>query len=136
MTRHRLARCILPVLVACAVAVWSDPSPVAASGIPDDLQDVTAARPVAGTYTMLFQPTRSGKGVILDAYVTDAAGAPAQAGAATFQFCSLHGTPAPRANCDSGSGSWMRYGRSEIVPSPFPLAGHAPLVYGEAPPAG
>lgn len=137
MTHHRLTHRILPVLAACACVAWLVQSPVAASATPDTSPHVTmATRSVAGTYTMLFRPTISGLGVTLDAYVTDASGAPAQAGAATFEVCSLQGTPAPHAICDGGSGSWKRYGTSGFIFSPSPLAGHALLAYTGAPAAG
>jgi len=85
---------------------------------------------------MLFQPTGSGLGVILDAYVTDAFGNPAQSGTAVFQFCSLGGKPAPSAGCDTGSGHWARWGSGGIIPSPSTLAGHALMTYDLVPPAG
>jgi hypothetical protein len=104
---------------------------------PDGSHSVTTlAQPVKGTYTISFQPTGSGLGVVLVAYVTDASLAPAQKGTAVFQFCSLQGNPAPTADCDTGPGNWTHYGMAEIIPSPFPSEGHALLTYNEAPAPG
>jgi hypothetical protein len=81
-------------------------------------------------------PTRSGLGVILVAYVADASGDPAESGTAIFQYCSLHGEPAPRTDCNTGSGNWVHWGMAGIIPPPFESAGYAFMTYSLAPTAG
>jgi len=72
--------------------------------------------------------------LILGALVTDAAGAPAQGGSVTFQYCSLKGFPpnditradeAPSSACASGSGDWAR-----LTTVPVDASGHAYMDFG------
>ena len=135
MPHRHLPGFILAVLAAFVVAC-SDQSPVAPDNTPENFRsDPILAQPSEGTYTISFLPTSSGLGVILVAYVADASG-PAEGGSAIFQYCSLQGEPAPSADCDTGSGGWVLWGKAGIIPPPSELAGHASMVYGLVPPSG
>ena len=59
----------------------------------------------------------------LKAAVEDAAGAPAQSGTVTFQYCSLKGLPpndieradeAPKEACETGEGAWRNLGSVKV----------------------
>lgn len=76
----------------------------------------------------------SGTELILGAVVTDAAGAPAQGGTATFQYCSLKGVPpnditradeAPSSACATGDASWTR-----LITVAVDAGGHAYMDFG------
>lgn len=131
-----MTRTTLAVLVGLTFAACSEQVPVAPLESPD-LSQLQAARPqpLPGTYTMWFDPTITGLGVILVAIVTDGAGNPAQAGTASFYSCSFGGHAAPRAECDTGSGHWAFEGRAEIIAF-GPMAGRARLGYTSAPAPG
>jgi hypothetical protein len=136
MLRRHLARFVFAVLPAFAFVACADQSPVGPDGTSESQQyDPALAQPVEGTYTMSFLPTGSGLGVILVAYVADASG-PAESGTAIFQYCALHGDPAPSADCDTGSGNWVPWGRAGILPPPSQSVGFAFLTYDLAPTAG
>jgi len=75
-----------------------------------------------------------GAELILGALVIDAAGAPAQGGSVTFQYCSLKGFPpnditradeAPSSACASRDGSWAR-----LTTVPVDAVGHAYMDFG------
>ena len=71
--------------------------------------------------------------LILGAHVTDAAGAPAQGGSVTFQYCSRNGRPndisnadeAPTSDCLSGAASWAR-----LTSVPVDASGNAYMDFG------
>ena len=138
MFRLKLARVVVILFGASAFAC-SDRSPVA----PEPqatlaLQPATIqAQTVAGTYLLSFRPTSTGLGVVLAGYVAElVSGAPAESGTATFQFCALGSTPRPSADCDSGSGHWVRWGSAPIIPPPSTNAGFALMTYDLAPTPG
>ena len=135
--RHHLAGFIFAVPAAFAFVACTDQSPVAPNDTPEGLQTaIILAQPVEGTYTLSFMPTSTGLGVVLVAYVTDASLAQAESGTAVFQYCSLHGNPAPSNDCDTGSGHWVLWGRAGIIPPPSPSVGFAFLTYDLVPTAG
>jgi hypothetical protein len=91
--------------------------------------DVVAAQAVPGSYELSFHVLRNGslepvsslavssEELILMAQVEDSARVPAQAGAATFEYCSFKGLPpnditrpdeAPKEACDAGLARWAR----------------------------
>jgi len=137
MPRRKLAHLSLAVLGAFAFVACSDQSPVAPRGTADGVQyETILAQPVEGTYTISFQPTSSGLGVILVAYVADASGNPAESGTAIFSYCSLHGVPAPSCDCVTGLGSWLHWGTTSILGPTSAFPGYGFLTYDLIPPAG
>jgi hypothetical protein len=138
MFRLKLARVVVLLFGASAFAC-SDRSPVAPQPQATvALQPATIqAQVVAGTYLLSFRPTSSGLGVVLAGYVAElVSGAPAESGTATFQFCALGSTPRPSADCDSGSGHWVRWGSAGIIPSPSTDVGFALMTYDLVPTPG
>ena len=138
MFRLQLARVVVLLVGASAVAC-SERSPVAPEPqAPPALQPLSIqAQSVEGRYALSFRPTGTGLGVILAGHVTGlVSGAPAESGTATFQFCALGKTPRPRADCDSGSGHWVRWGSAPIIPAPSTDIGFALMTYDLAPTAG
>ena len=136
MFRFKLAPAVALLFAAGAFAC-SDPSPVAPEPQATQAFQPAAiqAQTVAGTYLLSFRPTSSGLGVILAGYVAElVAGAPAETGTATFQFCAQGKTPRPSADCDAGSGHWVRWGTASIIPSTN--AGFALMTYDLAPAPG
>jgi hypothetical protein len=139
MLLHHPGKFTCGVVAAFACLACSDQSPVAPVGPSTGLAyETTLAQPSQGGYEISFLPTISGLGVVLVAYVTDAAGNPAESGTAVFQYCSLHRQPAPSTDCEAGSGSWVFWGRAGIIPSSSDpeLVGHALMTYDLAPAAG
>lgn len=138
MFRLKLARVVVIVFGASAYAC-SERSPVA-----PEPQATLASQPatiqaqtVAGAYLLSFRPTGTGLGVVLAGYVAElVSGAPADSGTATFQFCARGSTPRPSADCDSGSGHWVRWGSAPVIPPPSTDAGFALMTYDLAPTPG
>lgn len=115
------------ILAACSGA-QSPAAPSAAAGGTDSLSAKgSAAAP--GVYELTFNTYRNGvytqvsslpvssQELILKAYVTDSAGAPARKGTVTFEYCSYTGGPAnditrpdeaPKEACDAGTATWAR----------------------------
>jgi hypothetical protein len=56
------------------------------------------------------------EGLALRARVRDSSGQPAVTGTVIFESCSLRGTGAPAAACDSGQGRWQRIWAMEVAP--------------------
>jgi hypothetical protein len=138
MFRLHLARVVVLLAGASAFAC-SERSPVAPEpqALPASQPLAIQAQSVEGSYVLSFRPTGSGLGVILAAYVAQlGSGAPADSGTATFQFCAVGKAPRPRADCDSGSGHWVRWGSASIIPPPATNAGFALMTYDLAPTSG
>ena len=114
-------------LAACSGA-RSPAAPGAAAAAAGSLNGKASA-PVPGVYDLTFNTYRNGvytevsslpvssQELILKAYVTDSAGAPARKGTVTFEYCSYNGGPsnditrpdeAPKEACDAGTASWAR----------------------------
>jgi hypothetical protein len=147
--RRLLARCALITMAGVALGITacagdSPVSPQAAAVSPSTLSR-QSSQGTAGIYQLSFYTNglvpvttlvagRAGGELILGALVTDAAGAPAQDGSVTFQYCSLKGLPpnditradeAPSSACASGDGSWAR-----LTTVPVDASGHAYMDFG------
>ena len=136
MPHRHLVRFIFAVPAAFAFVACSDQLPLAPGAAPDGEQYAPAlAVAVTGTYTLTVYATTTGRGAVLDTYVTDGSGHPATTGTVTFKYCSLQGIPAPRSACNTGSGKWTFYGSASIIHT-VPAGsneGHALMGYTEAP---
>ncbi len=134
MSQRINARIIAAVLGAVSVAgcgqtPLSPAAPAAAlsSGAASDQLGALSA-----TYELGFlmeapgglQPIEStlnvGRYLVLKATVRDGAGLLATKGSVTFEYCSAKGAPAPKASCESGSGSWKHHMSMKLDPSGFP----------------
>jgi hypothetical protein len=131
---------------AAAIMACAGDSPVSPEGFasPPSALSRQASQVNAGIYQLSFYTNGlvpvttlvagSGAELILGALVTDAAGAPAQGGTVTFQYCSLKGLPsnditqadeAPSSACASGDGSWTR-----LTAVPVDAGGRAYMDFG------
>jgi len=131
---------------AAAIMACAGDSPVSPEGLasPPSALSRQSSQGEAGIYQLSFYTSGlvpvttlvagSGAELILGALVTDAAGAPAQGGSVTFQYCSLKGLPphditradeAPSSACASGDGSWTR-----LTTVPVNAVGHAYMDFG------
>jgi hypothetical protein len=144
-----LARCALITIAggaAFAIAACAGDSPVSPERLPTNPNALSRqSSPVApGIYQLSFYTNGlvpvttlvagSNAELILGAVVTDAAGAPAQGGSVTFQYCSLKGLPpnditradeAPSSACASGDGDWAR-----LTTVAVDASGHAYMDFG------
>ena len=129
MPYRHLATFTFAVAATLGFVACSGQSPAAPRATPDGVQYATTlAQPAQGAvYLLTTYATTFGRGVVLDAYVEDASNNPATSGTASYQMCSLQGTPAPSTECNTGLGSWMRVGRAGIIHTdpPGPNEGHA-----------
>jgi hypothetical protein len=125
MSPRKLASLAMAVLSA-AFGACSDQSPVAPSASTDGAQAVTIrAQSVLGTYVLsVFSYTV--EGLALKAEVKDASSQPAS-GIVIFQYCSLHGHPAPSSECETGSGHWVNWFVA------YNFTGEISVLYGFAP---
>jgi hypothetical protein len=128
MKRIMFAHVLFAIL---AFAACSGQSPAAPAPALDGLSATAAKTPVAipGIYRLTFNTYQNGiytevaslpvdsDELILKAYVSDGAGAPAQSGTVTFEYCSYKGGPpnditradeAPKEACEQGTASWAR----------------------------
>jgi hypothetical protein len=147
MPHRNVARRIVTVLGAGALAACSDRSPVSPAAGGDPVAVLSrASQSAAGSYELSFfkssssglEPVASlpvlGAELILGAHIQDQVGVPAQRGTVTFQYCSLKRLPpgdinradeAPSAKCADGSASWANLGSVSVDAS-----GNAYLVFG------
>jgi hypothetical protein len=128
---HRVLAVFIIGVLGLASSGCSGQSPLEPSASPAGAAspDVVAAQAVLGSYELSFHVFRGGilepvsnlavrsEELILMAQVEDSAGVPAQAGAATFEYCSFKGLPpdditrpdeAPKEACDAGLARWAR----------------------------
>ena len=132
MSRLRLIAALIGAGSFIACTSQSPIGPSASSNASSQSGDSQSARPsvgapgvytlsfhasIAGTYQEVSSLTVSGPELILGALVTDASGAPAQLGTATFEYCSYKKLPpnditradeAPKSACEQGVATWKR----------------------------
>jgi len=148
--KRMLACCALITIAGSAalqITACASDSPVSPDGLSADGSALSRqGSPVSsGIYQLSFYTNGlvpvttlvaggGGGELILGALVTDAAGAPAQGGSVTFQYCSLKGFPpnditradeAPSSACANGSGDWAR-----LTTVPVDASGHAYMDFG------
>jgi hypothetical protein len=146
--KRMLARCALIAIAggaALAITACAGDSPVSPEGLAArSALSRQSSQVNAGIYQLSFYTNGlvpvttlvagSGSELILGALVTDVAGAPAQGGSVTFQYCSLKGLPpnditradeAPSSACASGDGDWAR-----LTTVPVDASGHAYMDFG------
>jgi len=128
--KRMLARCALITVAAgaaFAITACAGDSPVSPEGLAAAQSALSrqSSQVNPGIYQLSFYTNGlvpattlvagGGAELILGALVTDVAGAPAQGGSVTFQYCSLKGLPphditradeAPSSACASGDGDW------------------------------
>ena len=147
--KRMLARCALITIAAgaaFAITACAGDSPVSPEGLAAAQSALSrqSSQVNPGIYQLSFYTNGlvpattlvagGGAELILGALVIDAAGAPAQGGSVTFQYCSLKGFPpnditradeAPSSACASGDGSWAR-----LTTVPVDASGHAYMDFG------
>lgn len=136
MPHRNVARRIVTVLGAGALAACLDRSPVSPAAADDPVEALSrASQSAAGSYELSFYKTASGvlepvaslpvlsAELILGAHIQDQLGVPATQGTVTFQYCSLKRRPpnditradeAPSAKCADGSASWANLGSVSV----------------------
>jgi hypothetical protein len=150
---NRISSAAIALLTAASFAACSDaqsPSaPAAAPGAANSLSAKPSAAAAPGIYQLTFNTYRNGvytevtslpvytpgvmtQEMILKAYVTDSAGAPATKGTVTFEYCSYNGGPsnditrpdeAPKEACDAGTASWARLEAMTVTSGRCPQLG-------------
>ena len=147
--KRMLARCALITIAAgaaFAITACAGDSPVSPEGLAAAQSALSrqSSQVNPGIYQLSFYTNGlvpattlvagGGAELILGALVTDVAGAPAQGGSVTFQYCSLKGLPphditradeAPSSACASGDGDWAR-----LTTVPVDASGHAYMDFG------
>ncbi len=138
MPHRNVARRIVTVLGAGALAACLDRSPVSPAAAGDPVAVLSRAQSAPGSYELSFYKTASGglepvaslpvlsAELILGAHIQDQLGVPAKRGTVTFQYCSLKRLPpgdinradeAPSAKCADGSATWANLGSVSVDPS-------------------
>lgn len=123
-------------LAVGALAGCSDESSLAPVTLSDLDDPASLSRPASGSYELSFVSGGQEVSTLpvctpsacpelgLKATVEDAAGAPAESGTVTFQYCSLRGLPpndieradeAPKEACESGEGTWRSLGSVKVI---------------------
>lgn len=139
-------RVIAALFAASSIVACSTPSPVTPSASSAAVVDLSA-RPsaeIAGVYALSFNVWTGGafqevsslsvgsQELILTAHVTSTAGAPAQKGTVTFEYCSYKGLPpndiaradeAPKEACAQGTADWARLASKSIGGGTCPTLG-------------
>ena len=126
---ERLAVALFTAVLFAGCSGAQSPASPGASAPPADSLDAKPSPTAPGVYALTFNTYRNGvytqvtslpvssQEMMLKAYVTDSAGAPARKGTVTFEYCSYSRGPsndinrpdeAPKEACDAGTASWAR----------------------------
>ena len=142
---RKLTVIVTALLGAVSAAACSVESPVVPSPSSDIAgeQSARGTQAAPGVYTLTFNILQNGtyeevsslpvksQELILTAYVTDAAGRPAQKGTVTFEYCS-YGGPANKINrpdeapleaCAQGTAAWARLASISVTAGRCPRLG-------------